>query len=190
MRVALRYEVDGSADRMAVFAADLRRLRQVKCGNQFALPAGLLGRILMNLSLRTHTHTNNPNHTLTRSLKHTFQLFPWVALAGRNEKTLKAVCTRQCKDCTAVPLDTSKLLWGKIRWKSNLEYNPSCTALFEHKHAHVDTLTAINQTRTCATTHRYRCIQGKHSERNTWAVTHINTQGERDVRGENQFITI
>lgn len=104
MRVALRYEVDGSVDGMAVFAADLRRLRQVKCGNQFALPAGLLSRILMNLSLSPHT--NNPNHTLTRSLKHTFQLFPWVALAGRNEKTLKAVCTRQGKDYTVVPLDT------------------------------------------------------------------------------------
>jgi len=49
--------VDGSADRMAVFAADLGRLRQVKCGNQFALPAGLLSRILMNISLSTHTHT-------------------------------------------------------------------------------------------------------------------------------------
>lgn len=58
MSAALRYGGDVSADRMGVFAADLRRLRQVKCGNQFALPAGLLSRILMNLSLSAHTHTH------------------------------------------------------------------------------------------------------------------------------------
>lgn len=77
MRAALRYRGDGSGDRAGVFAADLRRLRQVKCGNQFALPAGLLRRMLMNLSLSTDSHIqNNPSHALTHSLKHTFKLFP------------------------------------------------------------------------------------------------------------------
>ncbi len=79
MRAALRYG-DVSADRMGVFAADLRRLRQVKCGNQFALPAGLLSRILMNLSLSTHTQIIC-SHTFTQTHIST------LSLAGGNEKT-------------------------------------------------------------------------------------------------------
>ncbi len=79
MRAALRYG-DVSADRMGVFSADLRRLRQVKCGNQFALPAGLLSRILMNLSLSTHTQIIC-SHTFTQTHIST------LSLAGGNEKT-------------------------------------------------------------------------------------------------------
>lgn len=94
--------------RAGFFAADLRRLWQVKCGNQFALPPGLLSRILMNLSL-LHTHTH--------SFKHTFQRFPCTA---GNEKAawmispgLKAVCVFVDTDYTSVPLDFSKQLQGK-----------------------------------------------------------------------------
>ncbi len=152
MRAALRYG-DVSADRMGVFAADLRRLRQVKCGNQFALPAGLLSRILMNLSLSLHTHTNN-------LLSHIHSNTHFNSFLGRREwenSWADHCCPQGCvgTDYMVVPLDTFKTATGKRGESQTWSTTPAAQPHLNTKHTHVDTFTARNiqnrnQTRTCS----------------------------------------
>ncbi len=151
MRAALRYG-DVSADRMGVFAADLRRLRQVKCGNQFALPAGLLSRILMNLSLSAHTQIIC-SHTFTQTHIST------LSLAGGNEKTaglitaaLKAVWVQITWSFHST---LSKQLRGKRGESQTWSITPAAQPHLNTKHTHVDTFTGRNiqnrnQTHTCS----------------------------------------
>ncbi len=199
MRAALRYGGDGSADRTGVFAADLRRLRQVKCGNQFALPAGLLSRILMNLSLSLRTHARTHTHTqIIRSHTFTQTHISTLSLAGGNEKTAGLITAALKAVWVQITWSFHSTLSKQLRGKRGESQTWSTTpAARPHLNTNIHTWThlqpGIYKTETkqapAAATHRYRCARGKH-QRNTWAVTHINTQGERYVRGEKQFIII
>ncbi len=171
MRAALRYG-DVSADRMGVFAADLRRLRQVKCGNQFALPAGLLSRILMNLSLSAHTQIIC-SHTFTQTHIST------LSLAGGNEKTaglitaaLEAVWVQITWSFHST---LSKQLQGnEVKVKPGVQPQLHSPIWTQNTHTWTHLQPGIYKTETkhtpAAATHRYRCTRGKH-QRNTWALS-------------------
>lgn len=156
--------------RAGFFAADLRRLWQVKCGNQFALPPGLLSRILMNLSLSsTHTHTHSNTH---------FNAF-LVLLEMRKQPGWSVLASRLCVCLWTqiTPLYHSTLRnsyrGNKVRVKPGVQqglHNP-----FEPK---------IYKTRTTSAPVRLRLgYWGGHiCKENTFAVTRINTNKDLSLQ--------
>ncbi len=156
----------------------------------FALPAGLLSRILMNLSLslRTHARTHT-THTHNNPLSHIHSNTHFNSFLGWREwenSWADHCCPQGCvvQITWSFHSTLSKQLRGRKRgesqtWSTTPAARPHLNTTYARGHIYSQEYTKQKPNKHLQPPHTGTdAPEGKH-QRNTWAVTHINTQGEK-----------